>query len=346
MNSKMKFASQPWVRSGAILAIIDYLEREGLDPRPIVGNSGMRIAEVADCYRQVDLHNIMSILENVTVHTRRPEIPLLVGLSANLNNSGPFGLIYLNAPTIGDALHDYVRYSPAWQTQAHFGLEMDEHGFCFEYSSNHMEMTGWELDSEITIGYHMAIINAISDKPVIPDEVHFDHGPLFPMTQYEKILSSTVVFNQKTNRLFYPLKILDKSISGADPVLYNVLRRHLSDLLEEMPNENDLVQVVRNNIKRGMGSNTITLEYIASEVDLEPRTLQRKLNKQGTSFKKILDGVRFSQARDYLEKTTLHVTQIALELGFSDVSAFDHAFKRWSGTTPGQYRKKEKMGFD
>ena len=142
------------------------------------------------------------------------------------------------------------------------------------------------------------------------------------------------------NRIYYPMALLDRPVPGANPHLYNVLRRHMIDLANAMPREDDLVDIIANNIRRGLGTDTVSLEHIASELGVEPRTLQRQLVKAGTSFQKIFDKVRLELACYYLERTALDVTTIALELGYSEASVFSRAFKRWTGSSPDRYRKQ------
>lgn len=300
------------------------------------------MAEAADPYRQVDMLNVMSIFQKVADRTNRQDIGLELGQSVDLAQMGPFGFLYLNAPTVGAALVDFVRFGPVFQTQAHFGLKRGKHRVCIEYASNHPEISGWEIDSEITVSYIMGIVNRLVDRRVVPDEIHFDHQPICKLADYVKLLSVRPAFGRKLNRLYYPLDLLEKKIPGADPLLYAVLCHHIIDLASSMPKIGDLKDVIKNNIRRGLGTNTVSLEHVASEVGIEPRTLQRRLIKTGTSFQKIFDQIRLERALYYLDQTTLDVTEIALELGYAEASVFSRAFKRWTGQAPGSYRKMQK----
>ena len=143
--------TRPWVRSGVILGIIDFLERNGFEPKTVIGKRPIRMAEAADAYRQVDVLTIMSIFKKVADHTHRQDIGLELGLSVDLQQMGPFGFLFMNAPTVGHAISDFVRFGPIFQTQAHFGLKRGRNRFSIEYSSNHPEMPGWEIDAEVTV---------------------------------------------------------------------------------------------------------------------------------------------------------------------------------------------------
>ena len=333
--------TRPWVRSGVILGVIDFLERNGFDPQSVIGKSSMRMAEAADAYRQVDLSTIMSVFKRVADHTHRPTIGLELGLSVDVQQMGPFGFLFMNAPTIGHTLSDFVSFGPLFQTHAHFGLSRGRRRFSIEYSSNHPELPGWELDSEVTVAYIMGIVNSVAGERINPSAVDMDHVPICKNAEYLKYLSLRPRFGRRINRIYYPLSLLDRAVPGANPLLYSVLRRHMVDLANAMPREENLIDIIANNIRRGLGTDTVSLEHIASELGVEPRTLQRQLVKAGTSFQKIFAKVRLELACYYLERTTLDVTSISLELGYSESSVFSRAFKRWTGFSPDRYRKQQ-----
>ena len=332
--------TRPWVRNGVILSIVDFLERNGYDPKSVIGKAPIRMAEAADSYRQVDLQTIASLFKKVADHTHRPDIGLELGLDVDLQQMGPFGFLFMNAPTVGYAVSDFVRFGPIFQTQAHFGLRRERNRFCLEYSSNHPEMPGWEIDSEVTVAYIMAIVNGVAGERVNPAAIDMDHAPICEDSEYLRYLSIRPRFGRRNNRVYYPQALLDRPVPKANPHLYSVLRRHMIDLANAMPREDNLVDIIANNIRRGLGTDTVSLEHIASELGIEPRTLQRQLIKAGTSFQKIFDKVRLELALYYLERTALGVTTIALELGYSESSVFSRAFKRWTGSSPDRYRKQ------
>ena len=131
----------------------------------------------------------------------------------------------------------------------------------------------------------------------------------------------------------------EKSAPRSNPELYTVLKRHLRDLAVAEQHEEQLLNFVRNNIGRGQVHGTATLEHISAEIGLEPRTLQRRLKAEGSSFQSLVSEVRLARARYYLEKTRLSITDVALELGYAEARVFVRAFGRLTGMTPNQYRK-------
>ena len=89
-----------------------------------------------------------------------------------------------------------------------------------------------------------------------------------------------------------------------------------------------------------MPSGYPTIDRIAQQCGMPVRTMQRRLHTAGLTYSKLVDEVRYNAACRALDQTSKKITEIAKELGFTDVSNFSRAFHRWSGTSPTEYRSK------
>jgi AraC-like DNA-binding protein len=87
-----------------------------------------------------------------------------------------------------------------------------------------------------------------------------------------------------------------------------------------------------------------SLEWVASRLALSPRTLQRRLRDEGTTHVALLDDLRRDLAIGYLKEKRVPIGEIAFLLGFSEPSAFHRAFRRWTGSTPGEVRNQTAPG--
>lgn len=332
-------ALAPWVRSGAMQGLVSLLDSLGFDPVKVVGKDGMRIAEAEDPYRKVDLNTIYRAFQKAAVITKKSDLLMELGLEQKLEDWGPFGFLFLNAPTVGEALKDLCRYSVALQSHARFQWIEQHDQFSIQYSSNHPELSGWELDAEATVTFIMSIVNDMLKASITPKAISFEHQSVSKLSTYQRLLGTKPNFGTTATRLTYSSKLARRSIPNANPKLYQVLKRHLRELAETESEEEQLINFVRNNISRGLAQNTATLEHIAAEIALEPRTLQRRLKEEGSSFQTLVDEVRLARAKYFLTKTRLSITDIALELGYAEASVFVRAFKRMTACTPSQYRR-------
>jgi len=125
-----------------------------------------------------------------------------------------------------------------------------------------------------------------------------------------------------------------KSIAGADPRLFQAAMRRIERLRRD-----DLVPRVMRALRLLMLSGHVSGEDTARMLSMHRRTLNRRLKAQGTTFQGVLDRVRLEAARQLLESTRLPLDGIAASLGYASVSPFMRSFRRWTGTTPGQWRR-------
>jgi AraC-like DNA-binding protein len=99
-------------------------------------------------------------------------------------------------------------------------------------------------------------------------------------------------------------------------------------------------------VSRVLGARVIfpntSLEEIASEFSMQPRTLNRRLQAEGTTFRELVNKARFEVARQLLKGTRMRIADIALALGYANMSGFSHAFQRWSGEAPSEWRNNDR----
>jgi len=102
----------------------------------------------------------------------------------------------------------------------------------------------------------------------------------------------------------------------------------------------DVVRKVRALILERLPTGLVNIDIVAEELNMSSKTLERRLAERGKSFSGLLDGARYEAAKHYLEATDMRISQIAYMAGYTEPSALVRAFKRWTGTTPVQFRDR------
>jgi AraC-like DNA-binding protein len=174
-----------------------------------------------------------------------------------------------------------------------------------------------------------------------PVEVQFAHPAPADSSEHVRVFRAPVSFDYPTNAFVIERELFDRPVPAADAQLYPILRRYLDRVLKEMPREEGLLVTVRRAIGEAMRDGDPTLAQVAKKVAAGPRTLQRQLKDHGLEFKRLVDDTRHRFSLNYLRDRKHTLTEIAFLLGYSEVSAFNRAFKRWTGSTPSEYRKKK-----
>jgi AraC-like DNA-binding protein len=119
------------------------------------------------------------------------------------------------------------------------------------------------------------------------------------------------------------------------------MKQHLERVLAEIPQEDEVLASVQRAVAESMREGDPNLARVAKKMAMSPRTLQRQLKEQGMEFKQLVDDTRRRFALSYLRNRRNTLTEIAFLLGYSEASAFNRAFKRWTGSTPLAYRSKD-----
>jgi len=163
--------------------------------------------------------------------------------------------------------------------------------------------------------------------------------------EYASALSFPVVFDAPFSQLVVPSCYLNEPLSAADPVVHQHMLRLCEKQMAEAFFDEGLESQVGNIIIENH-YHSMSIEQVAEALGLSERSLRRQLSQSGSAYKKIVDQVRESRARELLAIAGLPISTIAYDLGFSDPSNFARTFKRWLGVSPQDYRAQSLTGQD
>jgi AraC-like DNA-binding protein len=169
--------------------------------------------------------------------------------------------------------------------------------------------------------------------------VHLTSAPKADRTVVDDFFQCPVLYEQPLMRLEFATHLLATPIKQADKALLDLLSIQADQALAQLPQGREWEQKVRQEIVRLCHEAVPTLDKVASNLFITPRTLQRHLATEGLRFQPLLDETRRHLAEQYLHEGRLQLTDIAELLGYSDQSALTRAFKRWTGNTPHVVRK-------
>ncbi|MGL4316374.1 MAG: AraC family transcriptional regulator [Pseudomonas sp.] len=157
--------------------------------------------------------------------------------------------------------------------------------------------------------------------------------------RWEELLGCPVRFAAPCNAIEYALEPLDTALRTGNSELANSLDQVLMDYLQRLQH-NNLPELVRTAIVRQLPLGEVQQGAVADELGMSVRNLHRHLLKHATSFKELLDDTRRQLAFDYLRQSHCSVNEVCYRLGFNEPSSFNRAFRRWTGETPGQWRRQ------
>ena len=158
-----------------------------------------------------------------------------------------------------------------------------------------------------------------------------------------RFMGCDVAFGADADEIAFPGTIKQLPVGAADPYLNKLLVKYCEELHSNRdPGRGTLRASLENAIAPLLPHGTARADEAARRLGLSRRTLARRLASEGLTFEGVLSELKADLAKRYLREEALAISQIAWLVGYREVSAFTHAFKRWTGKTPAEVRAQEK----
>lgn len=198
---------------------------------------------------------------------------------------------------------------------------------------------GEEMANETAMVMLVNILREVTGESLSPTRVDFQHGER-AKDNLEAFFKAPVHFMSRGNYLQFKQADLEKSTMKADKHLQEYLVARMQEELAYIDTESDpLLKGIQTFIQESLPSGIPSLVNAAEQVNLAPRTLKRRLATQGYSFRELVQDMQAQSAKYYLKHSEKSISEITFLTGFSEQSAFNRAFKRWTGQSPSQFRK-------
>ena len=288
---------------------------------------------------RIPFAQLVDLYEKAAQLTGDDNFGLHVGESVDPKLFDVVGYSALNSPTLGDAFARVARYHSIWTDGATFTLETSKDTSAIIYRYLDKTISEHRHDSEMTLATVTTLCRKIASSDFNPTAVEFQHEAPADKSELERLFRCPMKFGAALNKLSFPSRNLTLAIGKADAGLCALLDRHAEELLAKFPPRDSLVDQVRSIIAKEFRGGDPSLEHVADQLGLTPRTLQRKLHELGTSHNDLLEQMRRQLAMQYLREREMAICEVAYLLGFSESSSFHRAFKRWTGLTPREFRK-------
>jgi AraC-like DNA-binding protein len=261
---------------------------------------------------------------------------LLVGQQANLDSLGLVGLLIGHSPDVETALRRFARYLHLQIHGGEISLAVDGPSATLRFAIQLPDVEAADQHGDGAVAVMFNVLKSLCGPKWAPTEVHFAHPRPVDTAPYRRFFKAPLRFGSGENGLVFETRWLQRRLSDVEPAG----RRRLQDFVDALDarHGNDFPEKARAVLRTAMVAGHGKADQVAAIFSMHSRTLNRRLNASGTSFRKLADEVRFDKARELLETTTARMALIASILGYSDQRAFTRAFSRWSGATPLRWR--------
>lgn len=329
---------EPAISRTLFLSLVAGLRKLEVDVQVPLAQLGLRVSDLTDLPERMKPEVLYDLWDSVTSTTGQSGFGLRIAEGVTVDQYSTFGRILAASSTVGDALARGVRFFRLLSERIRFAVRMDGRQAAVvldrvDRGRLHREGAEFLIGGVVTLG------RRLSDKPGAPLAVHFTHDTPPHAPEAEAFFGCKVQYGASENSVVFASEVLLLPVKGHDPTLCAELQREAETLLSELSEPTTFRRDVVNAISRDLAAgHSGGIVRIAAMLGMHPKALGRSLQADGATYRELLDDVRLHLARRYLEEREISVTEIAFRLGYSEKSAFNRAFKRWTGKAPEQFR--------
>jgi AraC-like DNA-binding protein len=321
--------------------LLDVALQRGLDADACLEGTGLDPLQLRDPTLEISGSQEERLMLNIVEHLGDdPALALDVGGRYSLPTFGMFGLILLSARTPREMVELSVRYQELSSTLARARVVRRRGQTFIDLDASHLS----ETVQNFLVDHCMAVIwshmCALDGKPATASiSLRRPRPP--DISPYRRLFGFDPNFGAKRSRIGFEDAYLDSHRSQVDPKALEQCRHQCDILLERRRAEvgsAPLVAVVRARLERSTSA-WRSMATIATELNFSLRTLARRLDDEGTSFRELNDAARRARAERLLQENLMPIESVATALGYATTSAFVRAFRRWHGEPPTSWRR-------
>lgn len=337
------------VHSSGLRGYLEVMQQLGVDPMPLLIKHGIQLAQLQDDNAWISHTALIQLLEESAQHAKSADLGLRISQYQDIGILGVLGLILQSAST----LHEVIKYSSdlLFLHGSALRLYINDRARTdiFEPNSNIVELifdiqlhdATRILSKRQTMDMGLAVCHRVlrylSGERYQPLRVALPHSPVAPLNVYKRFFHAEVMIDQQHAALYFHKDMLNITLDSIDHGLREIVDSYLERSFRS--HQGSFSDRVRHAIRIHLSGPKANKTDIANMLAMHPRSLQRKLDEEGTSFEQIRDKLRQQLLLQYLADSKASMSQIASILGFSEQSVLSRACKNWFGVTPRQLKK-------
>ncbi|NIF26851.1 AraC family transcriptional regulator [Pantoea sp. Tr-811] len=330
---------------GFVQPLAEALGQLGHDPAPLLQRYGLDAARLAEPAARLSIPRYMHLGHAAIALCGEPALGLHMGRLSRLAQAGLAGVAAAQAPTLGEAAHTLLRFGPLYAAnyRGHSAYQEDAQGAWLRFYSisPYNDYNRFVVDS-LLAGW-LAQLAALAGTSLQAERLEIEFQAPAYAAHYQALCTTPVQFGASANRL----RLGRATLATRNPQHCPSTYAHLLQLCEAELQQRTRVRSLGERITHLLGpllngGREPDLDEVALHLQMPSWTLRRKLAEEGTRFRDLLNDTRRDLAEAYIRDTALAFGEIAYLLGFASAEAFQRAFKRWTGLTPGEFRRSQR----
>ena len=328
-----------FIRGSALQGYVELVAELGADPEALLRSAGVPHTAAGDHDVFIAYRSAITALEYAASATGAADFGRRLALRHGLEILGPLAAAAHTASTTAEAFHAIGRhlavYSPAIAADLRVvdgePLARFEFRIVLDRLPPHRQMI------EMALGTALRMSRMGAGPAFTPVSVHLPHAALVPAAEYAAYFGCPVKFEEPFSGFLLRREDMTKPLPS-DATVREVVEAYLRSITP-LP-DGTAAGPVRALVRRLLPTGGLTLDLVAAHLAVHPRTLERHLAAEGSTFAELVDAARRDEAERCLRDTDIPLGQVAAQLGFSEQSVLSRACRRWYGESPSRYRRK------
>ena len=331
----------PLYRSiNSISIIADYALKYGIYSDKLLAGSGIQPHDLHDPEILITPKQEMIVFRKIIALIPDPKLGLHLGRNYNISANSKVAIPAMFCNSFLDFLRMMFRYIEATLSYFRYDLRVKDRLAILRLEEliDLGDLRSFITERELVSVY--MISSGVLGSPPPLKKIRFPYPKPDYASYYKEIFQCPVSFSAESNMVIFDSNYLFRPLPMANQLARHAYEMECRRIYVRMKEGATTLNKIQQELliqEDGVPS----LEQLARRLNISPRTLRRHLATEGTSYKDLLKDMRKEKALDLLKTTNYPIEKIAIALGYSDVPNFYHAFKRWTGRTPSEYRKKK-----
>ncbi len=327
------------IRSGSLKHFPDLMVELGQNPIRLLEDSGIEPAALRDPDTYISYLRMARLLDNACATCRRSDIGALLAMRYGLDMIGALAPLISLQATVGRALELIQRHIGFHARGLVFDTERGPDEVAVRVEFEFAGRVNCTQLATLAMGALRLVLGQLAGGRAFPVSVGLRRTAPPDDSVYRELFGPSIQYRQSADCMRFPAELLDQPVQ-VEALLRERMGRVWRQFGLDVPVS--LTQQIERAIRASLPTGDCNLEQVARMVDLHPRVLQNRLRDEGKRFRDVLQSVRTELACQHLQHGDLSLTQLALNLGYSEVSALSRSFRSWTGESPLAWRLRHR----
>jgi AraC-like DNA-binding protein len=307
-----------------------------LNAEPLLKRAGLTLQQIKALDARIGAKNQIRFLDVTARALSDDFLGVRLAQHFDLRELGLLYYVQASSETLGDALRRAARYCTIHNEGVNLTYRQSKYiSMTCEYVG--VARTADRHQMEFFIATLVRLCRQLTSRQLCPSRINLMHRRAAVPLEFRTFFGCDIAFGSDIDEVAYPEACARLPVVDADPYLNSLLVKYCDEALSNRRVKSSAWRLrVENAIAPLLPHGQARIVEISQRLGASPRTLERRLAREGMTFSRVLDELRFDLASRYLQERDLPISEVAWLLGYRETSAFNHAFRRWTGKTPKQ----------